>query len=258
MRVSISLTIANGVRAEITINPADNGNFSVTGMIPGNGCTVLFNPRGAVVQQGSSCSQKEIRKAQDAMDAYLREQNASDDDENRRGGNYADSDAGGPDFWEITRVPNNDLGLKTEPSLNSSFRVKGLHNGTVLRNLGCENHGGDRWCRVEGRDNPSQNGWARMQYLRESGGSSHHNGSHHNSSHHSGTLQPGMAEIVGAGRNGIDLPSSAYTQDRPNATGLRNGTSVRIQSCTAEGWCRVELQDGSKITGWLRTSNLRQ
>jgi hypothetical protein len=178
----LSLTIANGVRAEITINPADNGNFSVTGMIPGNGCTVLFNPRGAVVQQGSSCSQKEIRKAQDAMDAYLREQNASDDDENRRGGNYADSDAGGPDFWEITGVPNNDLGLKTEPSLNSSFRVKGLHNGTVLRNLGCENHGGDRWCRVEVRDNPSQNGWARMQYLRESGGSSHHNGSHHNSS----------------------------------------------------------------------------
>ncbi|MEA5534005.1 hypothetical protein [Crocosphaera sp. XPORK-15E] len=105
----LSLTIANGVRAEIIINPADNGNFSVTGMIPGNGCTVLFNPRGAVIQQGSSCSQKEIRKAQDAMDSYLREQNASDGDEyNGRGGNYADSAIADLVGWVEERNPTNN------------------------------------------------------------------------------------------------------------------------------------------------------
>jgi hypothetical protein len=109
------------------------------------------------------------------MGSYLREQNANEGDEHHpQGGDYADGDTGGPDFWEITGVPNNDLGLKAEPSLNSQFRVRNLHNGTLLRNLGCENHGGDRWCRVEVRDNPSQNGWARMQYLRESSGSTHH------------------------------------------------------------------------------------
>jgi SH3-like domain-containing protein len=33
---------------------------------------------------------------------------------------------------------------------------------------------------------------------------------------------------------------------------------VRIQACTSEGWCRVELQDSSKMTGWIRNTNLRQ
>jgi hypothetical protein len=45
-----SLGIVNEVRAETTIDPMDNGNLSVTGMVPGNGCTVLFNSRGEVLQ----------------------------------------------------------------------------------------------------------------------------------------------------------------------------------------------------------------
>ena len=249
-----SLGIVDGVRAETRIDPMDNGNLSVTGMVSGKGCTVLFSPRGEVLQQGNSCSSGEINKAQDAVDSYLREQNASAEDEHRpQGGDFADGDAGGPDFWEITGVANNNLGLKAQPSLKSAFTIQGLRNGTILRNLGCENHNGDRWCRVEVKDNPSQNGWARTQYLRESGGSSH--SSHHSSS---GSIGPGEAEVVNAGRNGIDLASSPYTPDSPNRRGIRNGTEVRVEGCNTENWCRVELQDGSKMMGWIRGSNLRQ
>jgi len=167
----LALTTANVVHAETTISPADNGNFSVTGMIPGNGCTVLFSHRGRMIEKGSSCSSKEINKAQKAMDSYVREQNSSAGDESpRTGGGYADTEAGGPDYWEISGVKNNDLGLKAKPSLDSAFTVRGLRNGTILRNLGCKDRNGDRWCRVEVKKNPSQTGWARTQYLRESNG----------------------------------------------------------------------------------------
>jgi SH3-like domain-containing protein len=247
----LSLSIVDGVRAETTIDPVDNGNLSVTGMIPGNGCTVLFSPQGEIIQKGNSCSSREINKAQDAIDSYLREQNA--DDQNGRRGGYADSEDGGPDFWEITGVANNNLGLKAQPSLDSDFTVQGLRNGTILRNLGCKDRNGDRWCRVEVEDNPSQNGWARMQYLRESGRSSRSS-----SNGNSGALRPGEAEVVNAGRNGIDLASSPYTPDSPNRRGLRNGTQVRVEGCNTEKWCRVELQDGSKMMGWIRSTNLRQ
>lgn len=163
----LALTTATVVHAETTIDPADNGNFSVTGMIPGNGCTVLFSHRGRMIEKGSSCSSKEINKAQKAIDSYVREQNSSAEDEHPSRGRTED---GGPDYWEISGVKNNDLGLKAKPSLDSAFTVRGLRNGTILRNLGCKDRNGDRWCRVEVKKNPSQTGWARTQYLRESNG----------------------------------------------------------------------------------------
>ena len=124
-----------------------------------------------MIEKGNSCSSKEINKAQKAMDSYVREQNSSAGDESpRNGGGYADTEAGGPDYWEISGVKNNDLGLKAKPSLDSAFTVRGLLNGTILRNLGCKDRNGDRWCRVEVKKNPSQTGWARTQYLRESNG----------------------------------------------------------------------------------------
>jgi hypothetical protein len=74
------------------------------------------------------------------------------------------------EYWEVSGVKNNDLGLKAQPSLDSAFTVRGLRNGTILRNLGCKNRNGDRWCRVEVKNNTSKTGWARTQYLRESNG----------------------------------------------------------------------------------------
>jgi hypothetical protein len=83
-------------------------------------------------------------------------------------GDYADGLAGGPDFWEVTGVAAGDqLNLRSEPSAKAGV-VVGLLNGTVLRNHGCEIHGGQRWCQVSMRDDPSRRGWVAGRYLRES------------------------------------------------------------------------------------------
>lgn len=72
----LTLTVASSVNAQPAIDTIDNGNFSVTGMTPGSGCTVLFSPQGKLLQNGRSCSSREIGKAQTAIDTYLREQGA--------------------------------------------------------------------------------------------------------------------------------------------------------------------------------------
>jgi hypothetical protein len=78
----LTLTIANSVNAQATIDTVDNGNFSVTGMTPGSGCTVIFSPQGELLQNGRSCSSREIGKAQTAIDTYLREQGAPERNSN--------------------------------------------------------------------------------------------------------------------------------------------------------------------------------
>ncbi|MEH2420138.1 MAG: hypothetical protein V7K48_04100 [Nostoc sp.] len=72
----LTLTVASSVNAQAIIDTVDNGNFSVTGMTRGSGCTVLFSPQGELVQNGRSCSSREIGKAQTAINTYLREQSA--------------------------------------------------------------------------------------------------------------------------------------------------------------------------------------
>lgn len=83
-------------------------------------------------------------------------------------GDYADGLAGGPDFWEVTGIVGGDqLNVRSGPSAKDRA-VIGLLNGTVLRNHGCEMHGGQRWCQVSMRDDPSVRGWVAGRYLRES------------------------------------------------------------------------------------------
>ncbi|MBN3941291.1 hypothetical protein [Nostoc sp. NMS9] len=72
----LTLSVASSVNAQAIIDTVDNGNLSVTGMTRGSGCTVLFSPQGELVQNGRSCSSREIGKAQAAIDTYLREQGA--------------------------------------------------------------------------------------------------------------------------------------------------------------------------------------
>jgi hypothetical protein len=89
---------------------------------------------------------------------------------NEKGPDYADGLTGGPDHWEVTGVGAGDaLSLRKEPSPRAELVVQ-VANGTVLRNLGCKNTRGQRWCRVERLDDPSMRGWVNGRYLRESAG----------------------------------------------------------------------------------------
>ena len=83
-------------------------------------------------------------------------------------GDFADGLAGGPDFWQVTGVAGGDLlNLRRNASAKAAT-VLGVPNGTVLRNHGCALHGGQRWCQVSLRDDPSRRGWVAGRYLRES------------------------------------------------------------------------------------------
>lgn len=86
----------------------------------------------------------------------------------KKGLDYADGLTGGPDYWEVTGVGDGDtLSLRKEPSPRARLMVQ-FANGTVLRNLGCKNTRGQKWCRVERPDDPSMRGWVNGRYLRES------------------------------------------------------------------------------------------
>lgn len=84
------------------------------------------------------------------------------------GPDFADGLTGGPDYWEVAGVaPGDALNMRSEPRPGGAFITR-LSNGVVLRNLGCKNTHGQRWCRVEGPS--AKRGWVNGHYLRESGG----------------------------------------------------------------------------------------
>lgn len=80
---------------------------------------------------------------------------------------FADGLSGGPDFWQVTGVPAGDvLNLRKSPSARAAI-VTSVAEGAALRNAGCRNVGGQRWCRVETASGPAQTGWVNGRYLRE-------------------------------------------------------------------------------------------
>lgn len=81
---------------------------------------------------------------------------------------FADGLAGGPDFWQVTGVPQGDtLNLRAGPSPREGA-VGEISNGSVLRNLGCRMTDGQRWCQVARPDDSGPGGWVAGRYLRES------------------------------------------------------------------------------------------
>lgn len=89
-----------------------------------------------------------------------------------KGPDFADGLTGGPDFWEVTGVGAGDtLNLRATPSPQAAI-VARFGNGAVLRNSGCKNAEGQRWCRVEATGDAKQAGWVNGHYLRESAGPS--------------------------------------------------------------------------------------
>jgi hypothetical protein len=85
------------------------------------------------------------------------------------GGDFADSLAGGPDFWRVSGLGRGDrLNIRTAPSPQARS-VWGLSNGTIIRNLGCRMAAGGRWCRVGLTEDRAIDGWVNGQFLIESG-----------------------------------------------------------------------------------------
>jgi hypothetical protein len=79
---------------------------------------------------------------------------------------FADGYAGGPDTWRVTGMSAGDtLNLREAP--NATAPVVGtLAEGTLVRNRGCQDTVGTKWCRVEVAKPPLA-GWAAGRFLRE-------------------------------------------------------------------------------------------
>lgn len=87
---------------------------------------------------------------------------------NEKGPDFADGLTGGPDFWEVTGVPAGDkLNLRETPAADGKL-LASVGNGDALKNGGCKNTQGQRWCRVTTR--AGAQGWANGKYLREGAG----------------------------------------------------------------------------------------
>lgn len=65
----------------------------------------------------------------------------------------------------VTGVPRNDLlNVRSGPSARNAI-VGALANGDRVRNLGCRDEGGSRWCRIQMLDDMRSEGWVNARYL---------------------------------------------------------------------------------------------
>ncbi len=110
-------------------------------------------------------------------------------------------------YFVVAGVPGNDI-LNVHSGPSSRDRIVGaLANGDKVRNLGCENDGDSRWCRIQMLDEMRSEGWVNARYLRTSGGSSQ-SGSHVN---HGSKIDNLCAQAV-AERVGVDVDDVMVTR----------------------------------------------
>jgi len=81
---------------------------------------------------------------------------------------FAADDSSGPDYWQVSGLkPKDSLKMREGPAADKDV-ILAFSEGTVLRNRGCEDHLGRRWCRVESPEDSNVTGWVEGRYLRES------------------------------------------------------------------------------------------
>lgn len=73
----------------------------------------------------------------------------------------------GPDFYVVRGLPAGDtLNVRTRPSTQGEVIAR-LSEGARVRNLGCEQSGQTRWCRIRTTGGVEVTGWVNARYLRE-------------------------------------------------------------------------------------------
>ncbi len=161
---------------------------------------------------------------------------------------------GGPDYFVVAGLGRGDrLNIRTQPTPEARVLTT-VAEGTRLRNLGCEQSAGRRWCRVQLTDGSALNGWANARYLREAT-----------------APPPPPPEDPGGGPDyyvvaGLSSGDRLNIRERPSAEArilgtLAQGDTVRNLGCESVGgtrWCRIRTTRGADITGWVRGRYLRE
>ena len=125
------------------------------------------------------------------------------------------SDDGG-EYFVVAGVPDNDvLNVRSGPSTRDRI-VGALANGDKVRNLGCEEDGGSRWCRIQMLDEMRSEGWVNARYLDGADGS----GGGSANVDHGGQLEnrcaSAVAREVGVSANDVIVTNSTISEGTGN------------------------------------------
>jgi len=77
--------------------------------------------------------------------------------------------AADPAYFQVTGVKAGDALTVHASASDKSEPVGELADGTVVQNLGCQEHQGTKWCNVTPIDEATVRGWVEHRYLRETG-----------------------------------------------------------------------------------------
>lgn len=80
--------------------------------------------------------------------------------------NVTGAAAAGPEYWTVDGVGTGGLLIFHETPSTSSRGVGSAADGNVLRNFGCRDAEGRRWCRVGSIRNTAVTGWVDASFLR--------------------------------------------------------------------------------------------
>ena len=166
---------------------------------------------------------------------------------------FADGNAAGPDFWEVTA---RGLNIRSGPSAGGAVVGRANH-GQVLRNLGCRGNGDARWCHVES-PNGLLSGWVAGRFLAEAGGQGQ--ASTPQVSSESAAMGPDFWEVTGVPANDfLNIRTGAGIANTIVAR-APNGMVLRNLGCRGSGdarWCHVQTPDGAQ-DGWVSGAYLRE
>ncbi|MXN64097.1 SH3 domain-containing protein [Stappia sp. GBMRC 2046] len=166
---------------------------------------------------------------------------------------YADGLKGGPDYWEVTGVASNDtLNMRAGPGTANRV-IAQFPNRSILQNLGCEMHDGQRWCSVAAADRPDLRGWVAGRYLREAS-------VRPPSPPQGGDEQAGKAQYMAV--KGIPDKLNVHSEPStraPNVGAFYSGTVMRIIGCSnidGRQWCEVQPMEAGSRRGFVVASYL--
>jgi len=146
---------APGAEAAMFIGSMSGTDFAGTAPVAGDYTARVYQMRSAA-RRGTVANY--------TLAIALGEKSAAD----AKGPDYADGLTGGPDYWTVAGMADGErLSLRDSPS-DAARSVADLARGAVLKNFGCRNARGERWCQVE--DRAGKRGWMKGRYLRESAG----------------------------------------------------------------------------------------
>lgn len=148
----------------------------------------------------------------------------------------------GPDRFEVFGLRAGDtLNVRSTPSTSGRVLI-GLINGDTVRNLGCQQSGGSRWCRIRyTAPGVDVTGWANARYLREPGDAPRPP---------AGTSE--FLTVTGLTSNQRLNIRQAPSSSSPAIGTLGAGDRVRNLGCAATpGWCLIRTTRGADITGYV-------